>query len=105
MSGLDIHLIPSEQMRIILPLVRQLNPGIPEHTLAERLQQMIAGGYQCVGAFDSNELIAIAGVWMNTRLYCGRFLEVDNFVVDEKYRRASVGRKLMDWIEQYGKDL
>lgn len=102
--NIKIDLIPKENLGIILPLVKQLNPDTPFETLADRLGEMIHQGYECIGVWnDENHLIAICGIWITTRLYVGKFIEPDNVVVDQKYRGNGIGEKMMKWVYEYGK--
>ncbi|MDD2749292.1 MULTISPECIES: GNAT family N-acetyltransferase [Acidithiobacillus] len=68
-----------------------------------RLQDMVEQGYQCVAAFSDDDCVGVAGIWLGTRFWCGRYLDVDNVVVDPAYRGSGIGRQLMDWVEQYAR--
>ena len=72
-----IRLLAKNELALILPLVQILNPGVPPEVLAQRLQDMIAQGYQCVAAFADDCCIDVAGsgwervsgvdaIWMST---------------------------------------
>ncbi|WP_235826627.1 GNAT family N-acetyltransferase [Acidithiobacillus ferridurans] len=43
----------------------------------------------------------MAGIWLGTRFWCGRYLDVDNVIVDPQYRGVGIGQQLMDWVENY----
>ena len=96
-----IRLLAKNELALILPLVQILNPGVPPEVLAQRLQDMIAQGYQCVAAFADDCCIGVAGIWLGTRFWCGRYLDVDNMIVDPQYRGRGIGQQLMDWVERY----
>jgi GNAT superfamily N-acetyltransferase len=100
---LQIRLLPQAELTTILPLVKTLNPLLSESTLEQRLQQMIEQGYACVGAYHQNELVAICGLWITTRFYCGKQIEPDNVIVAESYRGQGLGQQLMDWVYEYGR--
>ena len=101
---LTIRLLRRAELARILPLIRELNPAIPEAVLAQRLEEMTQGGYQCVAALRNDRCIGVAGLWIGTRFWCGRYLDVDNVVVDPRYRSMGVGQRLTDWIERYARD-
>ncbi|MBW9249989.1 MAG: GNAT family N-acetyltransferase [Acidithiobacillus ferriphilus] len=96
-----IRLLAKNELTLILPLVQTLNPGVPPEVLAQRLQDMIAQGYQCAAAFADDCCIGVAGIWLGTRFWCGRYLDVDNVIVDPQYRGRGIGQQLMDWVERY----
>ena len=47
------------------------------------LEEMVPNGYKQIAIYDINKLVAVSGYWINTKLYSGRYLEIDNFVVDK----------------------
>ncbi|MBI3232577.1 MAG: GNAT family N-acetyltransferase, partial [Bacteroidetes bacterium] len=47
--------------------------------------------------------IAVSGYWIGAKLYCGSYLEIDNFVVDEKHRSSGIGKQLIEWLTNEAK--
>lgn len=99
----EIKLIPRAKLSSIIPLIKQLNPSLPEATLKTRLDEMIAQGYQCVGLYSENQLIGICGVWIMTKLYVGKHIEPDNVFILPEYHRLGLGKRLLEWVYEYGK--
>jgi GNAT superfamily N-acetyltransferase len=81
-------------------LIQLLNPQMPLERYEQLLTQMLANGYRMAGAFEGETCLGLSGFWINAKLYSGKYLEVDNFVVAEGYRSAGVGKLLADWLEQ-----
>jgi len=82
-------------------LIRQLNPDITEQEYTQRLPDMVKAGYfQVVVKNKKNDIIALAGIWINTKLYSGKYLEMDNVVVDEKFRSSGLGSMLFEYAEE-----
>lgn len=106
-TDFDIKLIPYKQMDTIIPLAFELNNGkIEKKVLKERLRAMLdMGGYECIGAYYSNELIGICGLWVLNKLYVGKHVEPDNVFVKEKYRSSGVGQLMIDFLFQYAKEI
>lgn len=102
-----IALIPYEKMESILPLVMLLNNNtITYSILQERLKAMLnMGGYECIGIYDSEELIGICGLWILNKLYVGKHVEPDNVFINEEYRSKGVGQLMMDYLFQYAKEI
>lgn len=76
-----------------------MNPNMQLSTYRTRLQAMVPNGFRMVGAFDGAQLVGVSGFWINTKLYCGKYLEPDNFVIHTDYRSAGLGKQLLDWME------
>lgn len=106
-TDFKIELISYDQMESILPLVVLLNNDtIKYSTLQERLKTMLTmGGYECIGVYDSEELIGICGVWVLNKLYAGKHVEPDNVFIKEEYRSRGVGQLMMDYLFQYAKEI
>ena len=82
----------------ILPLVSELNPNTNSYILEERLKEMFKMSYLCFGAYKGNILIAVCGAWVTVRLYSGKQVELDNFVIKPEYRSKGIGKELMQFI-------
>ncbi|MEJ8804354.1 GNAT family N-acetyltransferase [Pontibacter sp. H249] len=95
-----------EQMLAQHHLVLQLNPNMAHERYRELLQLMLQNGYKMVAAFDeAGTCVGLSGYWVSAKLYSGKYLEVDNFVVDKDYRSGGVGKLLSDWMLQEAKRL
>jgi len=106
-ADFNIELIPYDQMETILPLVMTLNYYKIEYkVLQERLKAILKmGGYECIGVYDSDELIGICGIWTLNKLYAGKHVEPDNVFIQEKYRSRGVGQLMMDYLFKYAKEI
>ncbi|MBC3540709.1 GNAT family N-acetyltransferase [Rufibacter sediminis] len=80
------------------PLIQHLNPTMEPARYEELLRQMVPQQYRMVGVFDGDTCLGLSGYWMGTKLYSGKYLEVDNFVVDEQSRSKGIGKLLLDWL-------
>jgi GNAT superfamily N-acetyltransferase len=98
----EIKLIPTDNLISILPLVQFLNLSLPVSILEDRLQEMASQGYQCVGLYFDGQLIGICGLWIMTKFYVGKHIEPDNVFILPQYRKQGFGKKLLDWVYEYG---
>lgn len=88
-----------DQMLAQHRLMLQLNPALDLPRYEVLLRQMLPNGYRMVGAFDdAGNCAGLSGFWINTKLYSGKYLEVDNFVVDDAYRSQGLGKLLLNWM-------
>ncbi|MEQ1560708.1 MAG: GNAT family N-acetyltransferase [Methyloglobulus sp.] len=99
----EIKLIPKDKLVSIIPLIQRLNPNVPETTLAIRHEEMIAQGYQCAGLYLDKQLIGICGIWIMTKFYIGKHIEPDNVYILPEYRKLGFGKRLLEWVQEYGK--
>jgi GNAT superfamily N-acetyltransferase len=92
-----------EDMRAQYPLVQQLNPSLTLEEYESMLPEMLQNSYRQVGVFlGDDKCVGVSGFWVNTKLYCGRYIEMDNVVIDAAHRSSGIGKMLVDWIVQKG---
>ena len=87
----------------MLKHISVLNAIYPSLTIEEydrELDQMLQHNYGQVAVFDDEICIGISGFWIGTKLWCGKYLELDNIVVLEKYRSKGVGKLLFDFLHK-----
>jgi GNAT superfamily N-acetyltransferase len=88
------------QMLQAYVLVKQLNPKMSEAEYAARLEDMWQYPYRMMGVFEGTSCIAVAGYWVMTKLYCGKYLELDNVVVDETHRSRGIGKVICEVLQE-----
>ncbi|PIE48574.1 MAG: GNAT family N-acetyltransferase [Flavobacteriales bacterium] len=101
----EIKFIARKDILTIIPYLKMLDSHIDKVTLKERLNEMLNYGYQCAGLYFQGMLIGVSGVWTLYKYYIGKHLEVDNVIIHPDYRSRGLGKKLMDWIMDYGKSI
>ncbi len=79
-----------------LALIQQLSPKITADGYERMLHEMVPHNYFQMAFFEEGRCIAVSGYWIATKLYCDKYLEIDNFVVDEQYRGSGIGGKMVD---------
>ncbi len=87
-----------DEMLGTLNLVKELTPDVLEADYKSMLLEMIPHNYLQVGVYEGKKLIAVSGYWICTKIYCGKYLEIDNFVVAKEYRSKNIGQMLVDWM-------
>lgn len=106
MKSLAIRLVDRDQQPEALRLLAELNPELDSDTLLQRLETIRRehSHYQLHGAYDGDELVAVCGSWVATKLWCGRYLEVDNIVTASGRRCEGAGTRLMQAMEQLARE-
>lgn len=87
------------ELQGIWPLIKLLNQDLDEDCFRTRLSRMVEAGYRCAGAFGDSGCVGICGYWLITRFYCGTYMDIDNFVVQEALRGQGIGARLIAWLE------
>ena len=90
------RLITVEEMLPHLNLIQQLTPSLTTAEYRSLLEAMIPHRYAMLAAFEGDACLGLSGYWIGHKLYSGRYLEIDNFVVDAKHRSRGIGQLLVD---------
>ncbi len=96
-------IIPKEEINQIIPLVGLLHNAAAPAVLEARFAEMVNQNYECVGVFWDQQLIGCAGLWIQTRHYCGRSLEPDHVIIHPDYQNKQIGEKLVKFFFEYAK--
>lgn len=86
----------AEEMLACYALIQQLDPWLSVEKYEERLKAMIPNQYFQIAVFEGERCVGISGIWIGTKIYSSKYLEMDNVVVDEAYRSKGIGKLLVD---------
>ena len=87
-------------------LVQQMYKNLDYKAFELALDEMIMrNDYKMVAGFCDNQMIAVSGFWLSRMLYCGRYLQVSNLVVDDNKRNFGVGKKILNYLENKARNL
>lgn len=92
------------EMLAQFPLLQQLNPNIEYNSCIQMLHDMLANNYKMVGVFVGEKCVGVSGYWISTKLYSGKYLEMDNVVVDIEHRSAGIGAMLCHYLDNVAKE-
>ncbi len=88
-----------------LPLIQQLYPDFTEKIYSDLLEEMLPGNYRQVVASEGETAVGLSGFWVGTKLWCGKYLELDNVIVHPLHRSKGVGKLLTEYLNQKAVDL
>ena len=91
------------EMLCAFSLVAQLTPNITEYEYTQMINEMVRSGYFQLHVYFENKLVAVCGIWIATKIYSGKYLEMDNVVVDENYRSIGIGKIICEKCELIAK--
>jgi GNAT superfamily N-acetyltransferase len=94
-----------DEMVAQIETIRFLYPNITLEKYQSFLSEMVPHNYIQIGVFENEVCLGITGCWSATKLWTGKYLEIDNFVVNPEYRSKGIGKILTDYIEQKALDL
>jgi len=88
------------------PLIHQMYKKMDYKGFESALDEMILNNnYKMVAGFHDEKMIAISGYWIARMLYCGRYLQASNLVVDENFRGRGAGKKILNYLESKAQKL
>lgn len=94
-----------DEMLSQLEIIQQLYPEITFDKYQSYLQEMISHNYQQLAVFEHDNCIGLTGFWTGIKLWSGKYIEIDNFIVHEDYRRKGVGKIMTDYIATLAEQL
>lgn len=99
------ELVTIPEMLQQIETIRFLYPNITLEKYESFLKEMIPHNYTQIGVFEGAICLGITGCWSATKLWTGKYLEIDNFVVNPEYRSKGIGKMLTDYIEKKAMEL
>ena len=74
-----------------LEIIQQLYPDFTMEKYGTLLDEMLKGNYHQIIVTKNKQTIALTGVWVGTKLWSGKYIEIDSFVVHEDFRGQKIG--------------
>jgi len=99
------ELTTKAEMLIHISVLQELYPSLTLEQYDHDLSEMLPNNrYFQVAVFEGANCLGISGIWIGTKLWCGKYLEIDNLVVSEKFRSKGVGKLMFDYIVEKAKN-
>lgn len=90
-----------EEMLQHISVMNELYPTLTLEAYERDLDEMLPNNrYGQAAVFEGDECLGIAGFWIGTKLWCSKYLEIDNLVVSSKYRSKGAGKLLFDYLTE-----
>jgi GNAT superfamily N-acetyltransferase len=94
------ELIDKEEMLKNLPVLQDLYPSLTLSEYSSELDLMLPHNYGQVGVFEGEICLGLSGFWIGTKLWCGKYLELDNIVVSKTQRSQGIGKLIFDFLHK-----
>ena len=89
-----------EELLTAYPLLTNLYPNLTHLEYDKQLEVMLPHNYSMLAVYEENEIIGLSGIWVGHKLWCGKYMELDNVVVAESFRSQGVGAMLFDYAKK-----
>ncbi len=83
-----------------LHLIQQLYPDYTIEIYADLLEEMLPNNYKQVVVYENEQSVGLSGFWVGTKLWCGKYLELDNVIVHPNHRSRGVGKLLTEYLNK-----
>lgn len=93
-----------QEMLTNYELLLEVYPNLQMEEYDRELDDMIPHNYSQVGVYIENECVGLTGFWIGTKLWCGKYLELDNVVISSKKRSKGIGKVLFDYMAEIAKN-
>ncbi len=94
-----------EEMLQNFELIQEMYPSITLEEYSNELDIMLPHNYGQAAVYDGETCAGMTGYWIGSKLWCGKYMELDNVVVSSKYRRRGIGQMLFEHMENRAKEL
>ncbi|WP_173855505.1 MULTISPECIES: N-acetyltransferase [unclassified Flavobacterium] len=87
-----------------IELMRFLYPTFAIEKYESYLQEMVPHNYKQLAVYENDICIAVTGFWTGTKLWSGKYIEIDNFIVHPEHRSKGLGKMMTDYLAIKAKD-
>ncbi|WP_445631689.1 GNAT family N-acetyltransferase [Nostoc sp. DSM 114167] len=94
----------NSQILKCFPVISQLRPHLEQDNFVEQVRYQMKEGYQLAFLEVEKQAVAVAGFRISNCLALGKFLYVDDLVVDELKRSHRYGQQLFQWLIEYARN-
>lgn len=99
------ELTTTSEMLAQFEIITHLYPNITKEKYQAHLTQMIPHNYKQLAVFENDICVALTGFWTGTKLWSGKYIEIDNFIVHPDHRMKGLGKIMTDYISEKAESL
>lgn len=99
-SELELIVIEEkDKMEVSFPLIHELYPEMTIENYRKMIFEMTDNYGQLV-VYLNGDVVGVSGYWIGTKLWCGKYLELDNVIVSSKARSKGIGKMMCEFLEK-----
>lgn len=95
-----VELTTINEMLAQFEVIQHLYPSLSISLYEEHLTVMLPNNYTQIAVFENEKCIAISGCWIGTKLWCGKYLELDNVIVHPDYQQKGIGKLISAHLDE-----
>lgn len=82
-------------------VISELYPKMTIKEYEAKLIEMIPHNYKQAAVFDDqNRCLGISGFWIGNKLWCGKYMELDNIIIMQENRSSGAGSMLFNYLKE-----
>ncbi len=99
------ELITKEEMLAQYAVMLHLYTNFTYEKYEAYLTEMIPHNYKQIAVFEGDVCVGLSGLWSGTKLWSGKYLEIDNFIVHPDHRKKGIGKMMTDYVDVKAEEL
>ncbi len=85
--------------------ILEMYPSLSKTDYREMILEMMPNNYSQLAVYKNSKMVAVCGIWINTKLWCGKYMELDNVIVQPDYRSAGIGKLVTGYLNKKAKEI
>ncbi|CAM3965840.1 MULTISPECIES: GNAT family N-acetyltransferase [Flavobacterium] len=83
-----------------IEIIQQMYPDYTLEKYEALLNEMLPLQYKQVLVLENEVCIGLAGFWIATKLWSGKYLELDNVIVHTEHRSKGIGELIAEYLNK-----
>ena len=98
------ELTTKQEMLSNIEVMRFSYPTFTVEKYDAYLTEMIPHNYKQIAVFENEVCVGVSGLWSGTKLWSGKYMEIDNFIVHPDHRMKGIGKMMTDYVDAKAKE-
>ncbi|OUD35903.1 GNAT family N-acetyltransferase [Flavobacterium sp. FPG59] len=98
------ELTTKQEMLANIDVMRFLYPTFTLEKYDAYLTEMIPHNYKQIAVYEDGVCVGTSGLWSGTKLWSGKYLEIDNFIVHPDHRSKGIGKIMTDYVDAVARE-
>ena len=94
-----VQILDKSEMDTSFPLINEVYTDITIESYQTMIAEMTDNYFQ-IQVKNGDEIVGVSGCWIGTKIWCGKYLEMDNVVVSSKFRSKGIGKMMSDFLAE-----